>query len=386
VLFESTSFLRGGLGNVAYFFVWTAALASVLAAGIDEATDLARPFSDLFGYTRQLADIQEQVLAVDADAGMSSGLITPVRGREVSTFVWDGVDWTVRAVGERMKWAGLAVAIALVSAIPFDRFDPARSRRGAGRAGGDEKRSQLSGLQRRMVAVRGGDFLSRGSTDTEGIEVSTVAHLGLLAAAPKRGRFFGVLLAELKLMLRGHSLIWYAGAIGLTIACLASPSDAVRQYLLPALWLWPILIWSQMGIRERRHSTEQMVFSAPRPVWRQLPAMWLAGVILTGIAGSGAWIRLAVTREITGLLAWFVGALFTPSLALALGVWVGNGRAFELAYALFWYIGVVNRVPAFDYAGVTAESLAMGMPLVYLGISAGLMVLAVIGRWRQVKG
>jgi hypothetical protein len=86
------------------------------------------------------------------------------------------------------------------------------------------------------------------------------------------------------------------------------------------------------------------------------------------------------------LLAWFVGALFTPSLALALGVWVGNGRAFELAYALFWYIGVVNRVPAFDYAGVTAESLAMGMPLVYLGISAGLMVLAVIGRWRQVKG
>jgi hypothetical protein len=186
-------------------------------------------------------------------------------------------------------------------------------------------------------------------------------------------------------MLRGHSPLWYAGAIGLNIACLLSPLDALRQYLLPAIWLWPILIWSQMGIRERRHNTGQIVFSAPRPVWRQLPAMWLAGVILTLLAGSGAWVRLALMGEVTAVLAWFVGALFAPSLALALGLWVGNSRAFELVYALFWYIGVVNRVPAFDYAGVTGEGLAMGMPLVYLGISVALVALAVMGRWRQVR-
>lgn len=128
-----------------------------------------------------------------------------------------------------------------------------------------------------------------------------------------------------------------------------------------------------------------MVFSAPQPVWRQLPAIWLAGVILTVIVGSGGWIRLALVGEITGLLAWLVGALFAPSLALALGVWVGNSRAFELVYALLWYIGVVNRVPAFDYGGVTAEGLAMGMPLVYLGITLGLLMLAVVGRWRQLQ-
>ena len=384
VLFESISFLRGGLGNVAYLFIWIVALATVLAGGIDEATDLARPFNDLFGYTRQLADIQQQVLAVDPDARMSSGLITPVRDREVSTFVWDGVGWPVGIVRKRMLWSALALAIALASAIPFDRFDPARSNLRL------EQKSLFSRLQKRMAtgwlhASRRGDFLRRKLAETGNIQVATAAHLTPLTATPNRGRFFGVLLAELKLMLRGQSPIWYAGAIGLIVACLASPLDAVQQYLLPAVWLWPVLTWSQMGIRERRYNTGQMVFSAPHPVSRQLPAMWLAGVILTVIAGSGAWIRLALVGEITSLLAWFVGALFTPSLALVLGVWVGNSRAFELIYPLLWYIGVINQVPTFDYTGATAEGLAMGTPVLYLGITAGLVVLAVIGRWRQLQ-
>jgi hypothetical protein len=56
---------------------------------------------------------------------------------------------------------------------------------------------------------------------------------------------------------------------------------------------------------------------------------------------------------------------------MALGVWVGNSRAFELIYALFWYIGVVNQVPAFDYAGATAEGLSVGIPVVCLGSPPG---------------
>jgi hypothetical protein len=70
---------------------------------------------------------------------------------------------------------------------------------------------------------------------------------------------------------------------------------------------------------------------------------------------------------------------------MALGVWVGNSRAFEVIYALLWYIGVVNQVPAFDYASATAEGLSVGMPVVYLGITAGLVVLALVRRSRQVR-
>jgi hypothetical protein len=186
-------------------------------------------------------------------------------------------------------------------------------------------------------------------------------------------------------MLKGRSWVWYAGAAGLFIGCLVSPLDFVRRYVLPAVWLWPLLVWSQMGIRERRFNTDELVFSTPHPLSRQLVPMWLAGAILTIVVGSGAAIRLALASGGASLLGWVAGALFVPSLAVALGVWVGSSRAFELVYLLLWYVGVINRLPAFDYVGATAEGLAMGMPAVYLGIAVGLVALALVGRWRQVR-
>ena len=113
--------------------------------------------------------------------------------------------------------------------------------------------------------------------------------------------------------------LWTIGAIALNGACLLNPSAAVQRYLLLAVWVWPLVVWSQMGVRERRFNTEQMVFSAPRPALRQLPATWLAGVVFTVVAGSGAWLHLALRGEAASLLGWFVGALFVPALALALG-------------------------------------------------------------------
>jgi hypothetical protein len=379
VLFESISFLRGGLGNVAYFFIWLIAIIAVLSGAFDEATRLARPTNDLLGFTRPMSDIQRQVLAAEPGADIGSGLIVPLRGREASTFVWDGFGWTVKVVLERMMWLVIAVIIGFVSAIPFDRFDPARSRLRLKPTG------FFSRLQRRIGTIRWCDLLHRTSSEAVGVQAVTAAHLSPLEAMSIQGRFFGVLVAELKLMLKGQNLIWYTGTIGLIIACLVSPFDDVQQYLFPAVWLWPVIIWSQLGMRERRYNTGQMVFSVPHPVSRQIPAMWLAGVIFTIIAGSGAWIRLALMGQTNGLSAWFVGAFFVPALAMALGVWVGNSRAFETIYPLLWYIGVINRVPTFDYAGVTVEGLLMGMPVVYLGITVGLMMLALIGRWRQIR-
>jgi hypothetical protein len=370
VLFECVPFLQGGVGNAVYFFIWLGAVAMVLSGGVDEATGLFQPANDLYGFTQSMSDIQGQVLAIDPDADVGSALIHA--GSDIEhTFAWEGFKWTARTILERGMWVAVAVAIALVASIPFDRFDPARRRLRPERA------SLRSRLQRRFGADR--------HEPAKAVDASiTPSALTPVAASARRGRFLGLFAAELKLMLKGQSLIWYAGLLGLNLACLLNPSDTIQRYLLLAVWIWPLSIWSPMGVRERRYNTGQMVFSVPRPALRQLPALWLAGVVVAVIAGSGAWLHLALTGETASLLAWFVGALFVPALALALGVWVGNSRAFEAVYLLLWYTGLIEGVPAFDYAGATAEGLANGMPLLYLGITAGLMVLALIGRWRQI--
>jgi hypothetical protein len=406
VLFECVSFLQGGLGNVIYFAIWLGALILVLSGSIDEATGLVQPTSDLYGFTRHMADIQRQVLAADPDAGIGSGLVNTAGSFE-GTFVWDGSGWKLGMILERIIWLGIAGAIALVAAIPFDRFDPAcrrarRRHRGAVSQASQSRKDGLAALHSWSMVNRVAKLMSRANredrqhgklaeashppvnTDAMSWENARI-HLTPLAAPAQRWRFPAAFAAELKLMLKGQSLLWYAGALALNLACLLNPSEAVQRYLLSMVWVWPVLVWSQMGVRERRYGTDQIVFSMPRPALRQLPALWMAGVAVAVVAGSGGWFYLALRGEMVSVLVWFGGTLFVPALALAFGVWTGNSRAFEMVYLLLWYVGLIEQVPALDYAGATASSLEMGMPLVYLGISAGLVALALLRRQQQIR-
>jgi len=372
VLFECTPVLRSGWGNVIFLFLWLFSLAAVLGGSIDEQTGLLRPGADLYSFSAPMASMQEQVLAADPEADVSSALIHT--GREIeSTFVWDRFHWKAGIVLERLRWLGLALLLALAAAIPFDRFDPARR----------QQRSEGTDLKVRQEPA-----------PTAAVRAATVTKLTPLPVSARRGRFLVLLLAELKLMLKGRSRLWTLGAIALNLACLLLPSAMLQRYLMlpsavvesylpAAVWLWPLVVWAQMGARERRYNTGQMVFSVPRPALRQLPATWFAGVVVAVVATSGAWLRLALAGELVGLLGWFAGALFVPALALALGVWTGSSRVFEAGYLFLWYLGALEGVPALDFTGASAASQAMGMPLVYLALSAGLVTLALIGRWRR---
>jgi hypothetical protein len=93
-----------------------------------------------------------------------------------------------------------------------------------------------------------------------------------------------------------------------------------------------LALWSSLGCREARHHTYQLVFSTPHLLRRQLPAAWLAGVVVTLVTGSGVAIRLAPAGEWTHLAAWGTATLFIPSIALALGVWSSSTKLFEVVY------------------------------------------------------
>jgi hypothetical protein len=99
-----------------------------------------------------------------------------------------------------------------------------------------------------------------------------------------------------------------------------------------------------------------LIFSSERALQRQLPAVWAAGFTVALLTGSGVAFRLLIGGDWQGLLAWTAGAVFVPSLALALGVWSGRSKAFEALYTVWWYIGPLHHVPAVDFAGTTAAS------------------------------
>jgi hypothetical protein len=112
--------------------------------------------------------------------------------------------------------------------------------------------------------------------------------------------------------------------------------------------------------------------------------MWLAGVAVALAAGLGVAVNLILADDWLHLLALGTGALFIPTLALALGTWSGSSKLFEVVYMLWWYAGPINRVESLDFMGAGSD-LQSSTVLVYGLVTILLLALAVFGRKRQIE-
>ena len=109
------------------------------------------------------------------------------------------------------------------------------------------------------------------------------------------------------------------------------------------------------------------------------------GHLVTALTGSGVAVNFALAGEWVHLLAWGTAALFIPTLALALGVWSGGPKLFEVVYMIWWYAGPMNHVPYLDFMG-TGEQVNVEVLLAYWIGTLVLLVLAAMGRRRQAQG
>jgi hypothetical protein len=365
VLFETIPFLRGGFGNVAYFFLWTALLSTPVASGKhtldlvgvtivgDSAKNAAQPLKDnSIGFSLRFGDFE----------------------RPTQTFVWNGVDWTTDILISRLAWIGVALALVALAALLFDRFDPSRGALLPGTS-----RSRISSAQIAAAPADGAEAQPSPAT-----ALISAATLTPLPGEPHSLRFFSVVNAELRLMLKGQKWWWYTVAAGLAIACGAIPAAEGRGTALAVAWIWAVLLWSSMGVREIRDETYQLLFSAPRPVARQLPALWSAGFSVALLTGCGFGLRALLMGNWRGLAAWLIGAAFIPACALALGVWSGSSKPFEIIFCLAWYIGPLHAFSPLDFMGSAPATALTYYPLIYLAATALLAIGALVGRRRQL--
>lgn len=348
VLFETLRPLRGARGSILYFFLWIFVLTIPAAQA---ASGHTRPWLDPFGWSTPLVGIQAAVRAHFPDYNGDVNVGVTISHSPLRTFLWAGMDWAPVAPW-RFFWLLVAVALAAIAALPFHRFEPERMPRhtaGKRRAQGRAARS----FRRRWTP--------------------------LVERLVGRSRGLTLLWAELALLLRERRRGWGWVALGLWVACLFSPLDVVRRFLLPAAWMWPLAAWAQMGNQEGRHRTEALVFVCPRPLRRQLPTAYGAGVLLAALLGSGAAFRFLGARAWPELAAWTVGMLFIPALALAAGALSHGPRLFEIAYLLVWYLGLLNGLPLFDFLRPTLAASSG-----FLAATLGLLLLAAAARARRL--
>ncbi|GAB3864763.1 ABC transporter permease [Dactylosporangium cerinum] len=290
LLFETTPVLRSGFGNMLWCFVWMAgaiggqsASAPLGGIGVGQLAGTMPATADTFGLGLMYVD------------------------RPLRTFEWSGLPLDAGFVAGRVALTLLAVAVALLPALWFHRFD---------------------------VAAR--------STARSLPEPHTV-YRGLPPTAAVAGSATGRLLAaEVLILVRGTPWWWWAGAAVLAVAGLAAPPGPV----LAVVWIWPVLLWSRLGTRDE---TAAILAAYPAPR-RRLVAEWAAGVLVAAAIGALPAVRMLAGADLPGLAAWTAGALFIPALALALGTLTGVPRTFQALYTVLWYM-LINDVAALDFMG-----------------------------------
>lgn len=364
VLFETRPMLRDGAGNIVYAFVWLFGLP------------LFSELFDIFGILGILSSMGAAGKAMYPKLDQNKSILGLEWGftqdRALAPFSWHGVDWTPAVIQIRLVLVGVAVGISLLASVRFSRFDPSSESKKIQEPPPSEALSVEEVIESKVVPLK---------------EVQ----LRPLGVDALQFRFGPLLLAECRLMLKELRELplfgmWGAAAAGaLIITGLLLPLNHARGIMLPLAWFLPVLVWSKLGTREARYRTDQLVFSSANFLKRQLPAVWLAGILLAAVTGSGVALNLALHGEWLGVLAWFVGILFIPSLALCLGVWTGSSKSFEFVYTLLWYIGPINQVEPLDFMGALPGSVEAGIWQLYIAIIIILLGLAFIGRKWQIQ-
>ncbi|MBL8062325.1 MAG: hypothetical protein JNK32_04855 [Anaerolineales bacterium] len=362
VLFESIGFLSGGFGNVVYFFGFIMFMPLIGNTSI-------HPAVEPIGLSLMQSNMSRALIAVHPDYSggfvLGSGADDPSLGIDFEAaeqiFLWSGVDWTANIILIRAAYLALAIGLTLFASLFFDRFDPSRSK---------PRRIKSTASLPMPVPV------STPQTVSQPIHLTPP-----LSSSTNRFAFARVLISELKLLLKGQRWWWYLIAFGFIVAGISNTPENARQFVLMFTWIWPLLIWSGLGNREKYNQTHQMVFSSAAPLMRQLPAQWTAGFLVTALTGSGVFLNLLFAGDTTGLIAWTSAAIFIPSFALALGVWSNSHKLFEVLYMCLWYIGPLNRTPAVDFLGASGG----GNLIFFIPFSIGLIIVAFAGRARQLQ-
>ena len=112
---------------------------------------------------------------------------------------------------------------------------------------------------------------------------------------------------------------------------------------------------------------------------------WFLGILIAFALSSGVSIQLVLAGRWHSLFAMGIGAVFVPTLALAMGCWSNGSKLFEGAYLFTWYLASVHFVPYLDFMGRVPEAVNGGIPWFYAGLTLVLIIAIFVGRRRQIK-
>jgi hypothetical protein len=354
LFFDALTILNRGMINIIYFFLWTFLIS----------ISLLSPLLDVFGISIFMTEIKNTIPIVHQDWNGEFGTGLLLRDSVVNNevFIWEGMIWSKFILLPRLFWLAASFGLVFLASLGFNRFDASKKN--------ERQRSIPLYSKKKSTLVH---------------ENATRSHRKLRNAPfPEASfNFFSILIAEMRLMVRGKSTSWVIITCVLFIISILSPLNFAYKVTLPLLWLFQILILSRLGSREITSRSNEYIFSTPYPLKRQLPATLTAASLYMLSLALPVILRVLLKGDFYGVYAIFTGALFIPTFAIALGIITGGSKLFEVMFTIIVY-GYFNNVPFFDFTGAIEESHKLGIANYLLLFTLVLVIVAFSGRKRQI--
>jgi hypothetical protein len=337
-LTDSIKMLRGAGGAILYFGIWGALLSVPLSLGQGTAVTPLDPL----GFTPAMHMMATGVWQAFPHANVHEvtvgGGMVPRGG--VKTFVFSGGHWTAALGGLRIAWLAVAVLLASLAAVFFNRFTDEES------------------------APRG--------------RFAWNPNIGALVPNVYGLRLFR---AEVALLFNGTSVWWLMGAMALLVAGAVLPLAWTVRYVLPVALVWPLERWASLGARERRWNVTDILVSTPHPVMRSIFAQWAAGATMGIVVCAGYLARLVAAGDVGAAAACVAAICAIAIAALACGLLTGSSRLFEGAYLIVWYLGPINHLDVVDFASATLAA-PVTLLVCAAAVAGGAVLAAIFGRLR----
>ena len=338
IMFESIKWLRGGLGNITYFFLWILSIVQT----IENVSGIGAMFEQL------KAEITTRF--PEQEASSNIGIRVGDQAIETKTFIWQGVDPMIAYLSGILPLLSITVISLIIAFFCFDRF------------------SQISIVEDKKVN-RLSIFLQKN-----------VVHKldSLFNLCSRHWAFTRLLHLELKLILKDHSTYWLLGILVLNIIQLSVDRQLLNTVFLPVSWLWCLLIISQLGQKEKQANTLELITYSSQSTILQRLASYCSGWILLFLASTGSVLRFVASADYLLLIQLMVAISFTISLAIFCGRYSGSKRLFEALYPALWYMGPIQAAVYVDFFGVNSQkSWQLGMPCVFFVIAVALLALTI---------
>ena len=322
VLLDSIPALRGFIGGIAWFFLWTTALVAPLAAAHEQTAAI-----DPLGVTLLTAALFHGLTAALPHVHIGNNLSLGVGDATKHVFRFPVVVWTSPTIAVRIGWSALAVLL-VAAASPYALATAV-----------NQKRSRFIELPTRLARL---------------LPLPPLVRIELAAALGAAGP------------------LWLVGMLGLTIAAMAVPADALARAIAPLVWVWPIGPMAAASVVDTRARCEDVLRATPAPTLQRAVARTSVCFLLAAVPV----VALALRDGVAGS-ALLAIALATAAVAVVFGTILRSPLTFEAAALLVWYLGAVNHLPALDPASTLARPTIV---IAICGIVCGLAILATSSR------